>query len=428
MKTERSRRAFEEARKVLPGGVNSPVRAFRAVGGEPIFVSRGEGAWLMDLDGNRYVDFVCSWGPLILGHAHPAVVAALEARIRKGTSFGIPTELETALARKVIDALPSIERVRFVSSGTEAVMSALRVARGYTNRKKIVKFAGCYHGHSDALLVKAGSGAATFGTPDSPGVPPEVTRDTLVLPFNDLEAVRKTLEAQGEEIAAVLVEPVAGNMGVVPPREGFLEGLRELTRGCGALLVFDEVITGFRLGLGGAQGRYGITPDLTCLGKVVGGGLPVGAFGGRGEIMAVLSPEGPVYQAGTLSGNPVAMEAGLTTLGLLEEPGFFEGLEARTRGLVEGLEEAARAAGVRVRIQSVGSMFTVFFHDGPVTDFASADACDRDRFAAFHRALLSGGVYWPPSQLETCFVSAAHGDREIEFALEAAAKAFQAVG
>ena len=387
----------------------------------------GQGAWIEDVDGNRYVDYVCSWGPLILGHAHPGVIQALQSRIRKGTSFGIPTELETELAEKVVRAVPSIEKVRFVNSGTEATMSAVRLARGYTGRSKLIKFEGCYHGHVDALLVKAGSGAATFGAPDSPGIPAAVTGDTLVLPYNDLKAVEKAMDAHGGEVAAVLLEPVAGNMGVVPPAEGFLAGLRELTAQAGSLLIFDEVITGFRLGLGGAQGRFGVRPDLTCLGKILGGGLPVGAFGGRQEIMAVLSPEGPVYQAGTLAGNPLAMQTGLATLGELERPGFYDGLNEKAQGLVRDLGEAAREAGCDVRVQSIGSMFTVFFRSEAVVDFGTASGCDLERFATFHREMLSGGVYWPPSQFETCFVSETHGEQEFARTLEAAQKAFRAV-
>jgi glutamate-1-semialdehyde 2,1-aminomutase len=425
MNTQKSRKAFEEARRVLPGGVNSPVRAFRAVGGQPLFVKQGEGAWIEDVDGNRYVDYVCSWGPLILGHAHPEVVMALGERIGQGTSFGIPTELETALAKKVVRAIPSIEKVRFVNSGTEATMSAVRVARGYTGRSKVIKFEGCYHGHVDALLVKAGSGAATFGAPDSPGIPPAVTGDTLVLPFNDLEAVERVVDAYGPEVAGVLLEPVAGNMGLVSPKEGFLEGLRKITEKAGILLIFDEVITGFRLALGGAQEWFRIMPDLTCLGKILGGGMPVGAFGGREEIMGVLSPEGPVYQAGTLSGNPLAMQTGLATLEELERPGFHDSLNEKAQKFVRALEEVARETGGAARVQSIGSMFTVFFRSEPVVDFGTAAECDLERFATFHRGMLSEGVYWPPSQFETCFVSQAHEDKEFDKTLEAARKAFK---
>jgi len=427
MNTEKSANAFEAARRVFPGGVNSPVRAFRAVGGEPIFVKYGQGAWIEDVDGNRYVDYVCSWGPLILGHAHPAVIKALRERIGKGTSFGIPTELETELANKVVRAVPSIERLRFVNSGTEATMSAVRVARGYTGRSKLIKFEGCYHGHVDALLVKAGSGAATFGSPDSPGIPVAVTADTLVLPYNDLGAVERALEAHGNEVAAVLLEPVAGNMGLVPPAEGFLKGLREMTARAGSLLIFDEVITGFRLELGGAQERFRILPDLTCLGKILGGGLPVGAFGGREEIMRILSPEGPVYQAGTLAGNPLAMQSGLTTLEQIARPGFHDTLNEKAQRFIQALEEVARESGEDVRVQSIGSMFTVFFRSEPVVDFATASGCDQERFARFHRKMLSEGVYWPPSQFETCFVSEMHGEEAFARTLEAVRKAFRAL-
>jgi len=427
MNTEKSENAFAASRRVLPGGVNSPVRAFRAVGGEPIFVKQGQGAWIEDVDGNRYVDYVGSWGPLILGHAHPEVIKALRERIGKGTSFGIPTELETELGMKVVRAVPSMERVRFVNSGTEATMSAVRVARGYTERSKLIKFEGCYHGHVDALLVKAGSGAATFGSPDSPGIPAAVTADTLVLPYNDLGAVERALEAHGSEVAAVLLEPVAGNMGLVPPAEGFLKGLRELTARVGSLLIFDEVITGFRLGLGGAQERFRILPDLTCLGKILGGGLPVGAFGGREEIMRILSPEGPVYQAGTLAGNPLAMQAGLTTLEQIARPGFYDTLNEKAQRFVQALEGVARESGHDVRVQSIGSMFTVFFRSEPVVDFATASGCDLESFARFHRKMLSEGVYWPPSQFETCFVSDMHGEEAFARTLEAARKAFRAL-
>ena len=423
MNRERCKKAYERAVRYLPGGVNSPVRAFRAVGGDPLFVERGQGAWIEDVDGNRYVDFCCSWGPLILGHADPRVVEAVQRRAATGTSFGIPTELETALAERVVRSVPSVDRVRFVSSGTEATMSALRLARGHTGRDKVVKFAGCYHGHSDAFLVKAGSGAATFGSPDSPGVPAAVTRDTLVLPFNDLKAVEHLMERVGDEVAAVLLEPVAGNMGVVPPKPGFLEGLRELTRAAGALLIFDEVITGFRLGMGGAQEHYGVVPDMSCLGKVLGGGLPLGAFGGRADIMEKLSPEGPVYQAGTLSGNPLAVQAGLTTLERIGEPGFFEALNEKASGFVDALRGVAADAGRPFQIQSVGSMFTLFFLGEPAVDFETAGRCDRDLFARFHRAVLSRGVYWPPSALEACFVSAAHGEDELEHTLDAVRQA-----
>ena len=418
MNRKDSQRAFAEAQRYLPGGVNSPVRAFRAVGGEPVFVRKGKGARIEDVDGNQYIDYVGAWGPLILGHAHPDVLKAVQERLILGMSFGIPTEQETVLARKVAESVPSIHKVRFVNSGTEAVMSAIRLARGFTGRSKIIKFAGCYHGHSDALLVKAGSGAATFGSPDSAGVPESLTRETLVLPYNDSGAVEKVMEERGEEIAAVILEPVAGNMGVVTPKQGFLESLRGVTQRFGALLIFDEVITGFRLGMGGAQGLYNVIPDLTCLGKVIGGGLPVGAFGGREEIMNLLSPEGPVYQAGTLSGNPVAMQAGLATMEQIEQPGFFEALDGKAGRLVASLQEIIENSGASVRLQSKGSMFTVFFQPDPVVDFKTADLCDRELFSRFHQGLLARGIYWPPSQLETCFVSAAHEESDIRETLE----------
>jgi len=423
-----SKKAFEESQRYLPGGVNSPVRAFGAVGGEPIFVRAGKGARIEDVDGNSYIDYVCSWGPLILGHAHPAVIKALEERLPLGTSFGIPTTLETDLAKKVVQAVPSIDRVRFVSSGTEAVMSAIRLARGYTGRSKIIKFVGCYHGHSDSLLVKAGSGAATFGSPDSPGVPEGLTRETLVLPYNNAGAVEKAMDDHGDQMAAVILEPVAGNMGVVPPADGFLESVREVTRKHEALLIFDEVITGFRLGMGGAQARYGVVPDLTCLGKVVGGGLPVGAFGGRDEIMSRLSPEGAVYQAGTLSGNPLAMQAGLVTLQEIGREGFFQELNRKAEGFIQGLKDVVQEEGAPVQIQSVGSMFTVFFQQNPVVDFATADQCDREQYARFHQELLSRGIYWPPSQLETCFVSWAHQEDDLSKTLEKVREVFRSVG
>jgi len=421
----RSERAFAEAQRYMPGGVNSPVRAFRAVGGTPPFIARGQGARLTDIDGNVYIDYVCSWGPLIAGHAHPAVTARLHEAVDRGTSYGAPTEAETELARLVVEMVPSIEMVRFVNSGTEATMSALRLARGATGRDKIVKFAGCYHGHADALLSTAGSGVLTLGIPSGPGVTAGTAADTISLPFNDLDAVRAAFAESGDQIAAVIVEPVAGNMGVIPPAKGFLEGLREITREHGALLIFDEVITGFRVAPGGAQERYGVLPDLTCLGKIIGGGLPVGAYGGRRDLMEQMAPLGPVYQAGTLSGNPLAMAAGIATLELLREPGTYERLEALGAQLAEGMTRAAEAAGVPLTVNRVGSMLTGFFTEGPVTDYASATAADTTRYARFHQAMLARGVYLAPSQFEAAFVSLAHTPEDLERTAEAAMAAMR---
>jgi len=427
MNLDMSKQLLIAAKKVIPGGVNSPVRAFRAVGGEPPFIARGEGAYLWDEDGNRYVDYVLSWGPLILGHAHPAVVEALAEAVAKGTSYGAPTALETELAALVVDIMPSVEMVRFVNSGTEATMSALRLARAYTNRNKIVKFEGCYHGHGDMLLVQAGSGVATLGLPDSPGVPPGAVQDTLTAPFNDLTVVEALFERFPKEIAAVMLEPVAGNMGVIPPTKGFLPGLRELTKAHGALLIFDEVMTGFRVALGGAQELYGIDPDLTTLGKVIGGGLPVGAYAGRREIMEMVAPAGPMYQAGTLSGNPLATTAGLVTLRELRKPGVFEGIVAQTERLCEGIGEAAAEAGVPVYQTQVGTMFSTFFTKTPVIDYASAKKSDTAAFGRFFRAMLETGVYLAPSQFEAGFTSAAHDSNALEATLEAARSAFRQV-
>lgn len=397
----------------MPGGVDSPVRAFRAVGGHPRFIDRGEGAYLVDVDGNRMVDYVLSWGPLILGHAHPEVVEALRQALGRGTSFGAPSLLETELGRRVQRLYPSMELVRFVNSGTEATMSALRLARAFTGRAKIVKFAGCYHGHADLLLVQAGSGVATLGLPDSPGVPSATVADTLVAPFNNLAAVERIFAAAPHEIAAVIVEPVPGNMGVIPPADGFLAGLRALTRADGALLIFDEVMSGFRVHPGGAQARYGIVPDLTTLGKVIGGGLPVGAYGGRQVIMQLVAPSGPVYQAGTLSGNPLAMTAGITTLDLLAAEGLWKRIDRTAAALSERLVDLAARARVPLQVNRVGTMLSAFFTDRPVTDWESARRCDTARFASFFRALLESGIYWAPSQFEAVFLSSAHQQTEM---------------
>jgi glutamate-1-semialdehyde 2,1-aminomutase len=421
--TSRSEELFRAAQTLLPGGVNSPVRAFRSVGGTPRFIACGEGACLLDADGNRLVDYVLAWGPLILGHAHPAIVEALTRTLGRGTAFGAPTELETELARRVTGTFASIELVRFVNSGTEATMSALRLARAFTGRSRIVKFEGCYHGHADGLLVRAGSGVATLGLPDSPGVPPSTTQDTLVTPYNDLAALERLLEMHGDTVAAVILEPVAGNMGVVPPADGFLRGVRALTQSVGALLVFDEVMSGWRVHRAGAQVLHGVAPDLTCLGKVIGGGLPVGAYGGRRDVMELVAPSGPVYQAGTLSGNPLAMAAGIATLDALAEPGVWERAERTAAGAAAALEEAAQRRGVPLVVQRVGTMFTPFFTDHPVTNFASANDCDRDRYARFFHKMLEAGVYLPPSQFEAAFTSVVHGDAEAAVFSRAAALA-----
>jgi glutamate-1-semialdehyde 2,1-aminomutase len=422
---KRSEQLFEEAQKLLPGGVSSPVRALKAVGGTPLFIARALGSKLHTVDSQELIDYVGSWGPLILGHAHPEVVRAVQEAARRGTSYGAPTELELELARLVRQAFPSIELVRFVSSGTEATMSTLRLSRAYTQRDKIVKFAGCYHGHADFLLVEAGSGVMTLGLPGSAGVPQDITKHTLVATFNDLDAVRALFKGFPEEIAAVIVEPIAGNMGVVPPRQGFLEGLRELTQEHGALLIFDEVITGFRVAFGGAQQLYGVEPDLTCLGKILGGGLPVGAYGGRRELMELIAPLGPVYQAGTLSGNPLAMAAGIATLKQLKEAGVYERLDSLAARLAQGLLEAAQEAGVPLQVNRVGSMLTPFFAESPVEDYASAQKADTECYARFFWGLVERGVYGPPSQFEAWFVSLAHTSEDIEHTVEAAQEALK---
>lgn len=424
LNTSRSQQQFAEAMRLLPGGVNSPVRAFKAVGGQPLFIERGEGAYLVDVDGNRYVDYVLSWGPLILGHAHPEVVAALQKAAARGTSYGAPCPQEVELARLVTEMMPSVEVVRFVNSGTEATMSALRLARAYTGRTKIVKFQGNYHGHPDMLLVQAGSGVATLGLPDSPGVPPATVADTLTARYNDIDSAARLFDSFPLDIAAVIVEPVAGNMGMIPPAPGFLAGLRELTASHDALLVFDEVMTGFRVHPGGAQALFDITPDITALGKVIGGGLPVGAYGGRRDIMELVAPAGPMYQAGTLSGNPLAMTAGAVTLRAIRQPGVWERLERTGEMLVAGLGQAAKQAGIAVSLARLGTMFGLFFAEGPVIDWDSAKIADTNRFARYFRAMLEQGVYLAPSQFEAGFLSTAHGEAEIAQTINAAERAF----
>lgn len=427
MSGARSKKLFEEAKKHIPGGVNSPVRAFRSVGGDPLFIRKAKGSKIFDADGKAYVDYVLSWGPMILGHAHPKVTSALRKAIADGTSFGAPTELEITLARLVKKAVPSIEMVRMVSSGTEATMSAIRAARGSTGRDGIIKFDGCYHGHGDSLLVKAGSGVATFGLPDSPGVPADLAKHTLTAAYNDLDAVRDLCSAEGDRIACIIVEPVAGNMGCVPPEPGFLKGLRDICDRHGIVLIFDEVMTGFRVAYGGAQALYGIRPDLTCLGKVIGGGLPVGAYGGKHIIMEKIAPVGPIYQAGTLSGNPLAMTAGIETLKLLGKAGVYKTLEKLSAELEQGLTEAFSEAGVPSSFNRVGSMFTGFFTQQKVKDFASAKTSDTARFGNFFRAMISNGVNMAPSQFEAAFLSLAHTRADIAKTVEAARKSLKSI-
>ncbi|UCG84665.1 MAG: glutamate-1-semialdehyde 2,1-aminomutase [Dehalococcoidia bacterium] len=424
---DKSEELFAEAKRFLAGGVNSPVRAFAAVGGKPRFISRGRGSHLYDVDGNDLIDYICSWGALILGHAHPRVVAALKGAIEDGTSFGAPTERETVLARMITDALPSMQLVRFVSSGTEAIMSAIRVARAFTGRDMIVKFAGCYHGHSDGLLARAGSGVATLGLPDSAGVPGAYTRSTIVAVYNDLDRLDRIFERFGERIAGIIVEPVAANMGVVMPKPDFLQGLRHIADVHGALLIFDEVITGFRLTYGGAQSVYGVSPDLTCLGKIIGGGLPVGAYGGRRDIMELIAPMGPVYQAGTLSGNPLAMAGGIEALNTLQTPNVYKQLDGLAAYLAQGLENLAKKAGVKLFVSRVGSMLTPFFDVEKVSDYKSAVSSDTRQYAVFFNQMLNQGIYLPPSQFEAFFISLAHTEEDIENTLAAADHAFNAM-
>ena len=423
----KSQELFQKALSLMPGGVNSPVRAFRAVGGDPVFIAGGKGSYIVDVDGRTYIDYVLSWGPLILGHCHPEVVEALARVIWTGTSFGACTAAEVELAERLREAYPSLERVRLVSSGTEATLSALRVARAATGREKILKFEGCYHGHGDSLLVKAGSGVATLGLPDSPGVPRALAELTVTLPFNDPAALEEAFRIHRHQLAAVIIEPVVGNSGCVPPQAGFLERLRKLTGEQGTVLIFDEVMTGFRVAYGGAQQLYKIQPDLTTLGKIIGGGLPVGAYGGKASLMDWVAPAGPVYQAGTLSGNPLAVAAGLRTLEILRRPGTYERLEVIAEKLASGLAAAAAKAGVPLTVNRVGSMFTGFFNRDPVTDYASAKKSDTARFARFFRALLEAGVYFPPSQFEAAFVSTAHSEADVTLTLELAAKAFEEI-
>lgn len=422
-----SKKLFEKANQYLVGGVNSPVRAFKAVSGQPVFIERGLGSNIYDVDGNEYIDYVCSWGALILGHAYPQVMEVVKCVCDKGTSFGAPTEIEIELAKKIIEAMPSIELIRMVNSGTEAVMSAIRLARGYTKRDKIIKFEGCYHGHSDSLLVKAGSGSATLGIPDSLGVPINLAKKTITLPYNDLENVKAVVKKEGEQIACIIVEPIAANMGLVPPKEGFLQGLREITQQYGILLIFDEVITGFRVAYGGAQQLYSVTPDLTCLGKIIGGGFPVGAYGGKRKVMEMVAPLGGVYQAGTLSGNPVAMYAGLQTLNLLAQHDIYEELDKKTTMLVKGLRDSAKTCGINPFFTKVASLFCIFFSQSAVIDYQTAKKSDVNTYATYFRKMLNQGIYLAPSQFETGFVSLTHTQEDIEKTIEASKYGFNTV-
>jgi glutamate-1-semialdehyde 2,1-aminomutase len=419
-----SQNLFKRALKLIPGGVNSPVRACKSVGADPVFINRAQGCLIFDADGNHYIDYIGSWGPLILGHRHPAVIEAITSVLERGTSFGAPIDLEVQLAQIVIEAVPSVEMVRMVNSGTEATMSAVRLARGITQRDTIIKFDGCYHGHADTLLVAAGSGVATLGIPGSPGIPESVARHTLSLPYNDTDCFKKIMERQGELVAGIIVEPVAGNMGLVPPAQGFLEALRGLADRYGSILIFDEVMTGFRVAYGGAQALYGVTPDLTCFGKIIGGGLPVGAYGGKRELMSRIAPQGDVYQAGTLSGNPVAMAAGIATLKQIQKDGFYEALDAKAEVLLSGLEQAAIKADIPVQAKRVGSMLGLFFNAKEVRNFDDAKTCDLDRFSAFFNGMRQNGIYIAPSQFEALFLSSAHDTEHIEMTIKAAEKVF----
>jgi glutamate-1-semialdehyde 2,1-aminomutase len=423
-----SQSLFEHALKIIPGGVNSPVRACKSVGADPLFIERGEGCLIYDADGNRFIDYIGSWGPLILGHRHPAVIDAITAVLERGTSFGAPTDLEIQLAEMVIDAVASVDVVRMVNSGTEATMSAIRLARGATGRDLVIKFDGCYHGHADTLLVAAGSGVATLGIPGSPGVPEAVAESTLSLPFNDIEGIKKVMADKGDKVAGVIVEPVAGNMGLVAPEDGFLETLRELTETHGCMLIFDEVMTGFRVAYGGAQSLYGITPDLSCFGKVIGGGLPVAAYGGKKEIMSQIAPQGSIYQAGTLSGNPIAMAAGIATLKELKKPGVYEALNEKSKRLITGLGNAAQKAGIAARVGHVGSMLGMFFTDQNVANFDDAKTCDLELFSNFYQGMRQHGIYIAPSQFEVLFLSTAHNDEHVDATINAAEQVLEKLG